>query len=128
LKSLEKEYNILIQKITTSREIISANQFLGPVLQNLLTKNVTERDIVDIYSLFSLVSSEYSSEMSFDKQALLQDIERYKTMKQCLSRLEEQKRDLEKEIFLIKKEKENLDKYMTFYTSFLFGSDSDKKP
>lgn len=57
---------------------------------------MTGKDIGDINSLLSLGASEYLDEKTLDKQSLIQDIEKYKTIKQCLSHLEAQKRDLEK--------------------------------
>ncbi|MFB5599037.1 MAG: hypothetical protein ACE5SW_02270 [Nitrososphaeraceae archaeon] len=54
--------------------------------------------------LFYLLEPQNTLMKRLDKQSLIQDIEKYKTIKQCLSHLEAQKRDLEKEISIIKKE------------------------
>ena len=124
-KSVE-ENNHLNQQIEIARGNLSAHQFLGPILQNLLNKNVTEKDIMDINAILSLGGgSDYFTRDNFDKQSLIQDIEKYKTIKQSLSFLEEQNKDLEKETIKLEKDKEKLEKYMSFYMSFLHGSYSD---
>ena len=123
-KSVE-ENNHLNQQIEIARGNLSAHQFLGPILQNLLNKNVTEKDIMDINAILSLGGgSDYFTRDNFDKQSLIQDIEKYKTIKQSLSFLEEQNKDLEETIKL-ERDKEKLEKYMSFYMSFLHGSYSD---
>jgi hypothetical protein len=121
-----QENNHLDKQIKIARANLSAHQFLGPILQNLLNKNVTEKDIMDINTILSLGGgSDYFTKNNFDKQSLIQDIEKYKTIKQSLSSLEEQNKDLEKETIKLEKDKEKLEKYMSFYMSFLYGSYSD---
>ena len=128
-KLLEKnvqENNHLNQQISITRANLSAHKLLGPILQNLLNKNVTEQDIMDINTVLSLGGgSDYFTKDNFDKQSLIHDIEKYKTIKQSLSFLEEQNKDLEKETIKLEKDKEKLEKYMNFYMSFLYGSYSD---
>ena len=121
-----QEYNRLNEQIAITRANLSAHTFLGPILQNLLNKNVTEKDIMDINAILSLGGgSDYFTKDNFDKQSLIQDIEKYKTIKQSLSSLEHQNKDLEKETIKLEKDKEKLEKYMSFYMSFLYGSYSD---
>ena len=87
---------------------------------------VSEKDIMDINAILSLGGGlDYFTRDNFDKQSLIQDIEKYKTIKQSLSALEEQNKGLEKETIKLEKDKEKLEKYMSFYTSFLYGSYSD---
>jgi hypothetical protein len=118
-----QENNHLNEQIANARANLSANKFLGPILQNLLNKNVTEKDIIDINAILSLGGgSDYFTRDNFDKQSLIQDIEKYKTIKQSLSALEEQNKGLEKETIKLEKDKEKLEKYMSFYMSFLSGS------
>jgi hypothetical protein len=117
-----QENDHLNQQIAIARANLSAHKFLGPILQNLLNKNVTEKDIMDINAILSLGGSDYFTKDNFDKQSLIQDIEKYKTIKQSLSSLEEQNKDLEKEIIKLEKDKEKLEKSMSFYMSFLYGS------
>ncbi len=125
-KLLEKnvqESNYLNEQIAIARANLSAHTFLGPILQNLLNKNVTEQDIMDINAILSKGrGSDYFTKDNFDKQSLIQDIEKYKTIKQSLSFLEEQNKDMEKETIKLEKDKEKLEKYMSFYMSFLHGS------
>ena len=121
-----QENNHLNEQIANARAHLSANKFLGPILQNLLNKNVTEKDIMDINTILSLGGgSDYFTKDNFDKQSLIQDIEKYKTIKQSLSALEEQNKGLEKETIKLENDKEKLEKYMSFYMSFLYGSYSD---
>ena len=122
-----QEYKRLNEQIAITRANLSAHKFLGPILQNLLNKNVTEKDIMDINAiLFSEgEGSDYFTKDNFDKQSLIQDIDKYKTIKQSLSSLEEQNKDLEKETIKLERDKEKLEKYMSFYMSFLCGSYSD---
>ena len=121
-----QEYKRLNEQIAITRANLSAHTFLGPILQNLLNKNVTEKDIMDINTILSLGGgSDYFNKDNFDMQSLIQDIEKYKTIKQSLSALEEQNKDLEKETIKLEKDKEKLEKYMSFYMSFLCGSYSD---
>ena len=121
-----QENNHLNEQIAIARANLSAHKFLGPILQNLLNKNVTEKDIMDINAILSLGGgSDYFTRDNFDKQSLIQDIEKYKTIKQSLSSLEEQNKGLEKETIKLEKDKEKLEKYMSFYMSFLYGSYSD---
>ena len=121
-----QENNRLNEQIAITRENLSAHQFLGPILQNLLNKNVTEKDIMDINTILSLEGgSDYFTKANFDKQSLIKDIQKYRTIKQILSSLEEQNKDLEKETIKLEKDKEKLEKYMSFYMSFLCGSYSD---
>ena len=118
-----QENNHLKQQIAIVRGNFSAHNFLGPILQNLLNKNVTEKDIMDINAILSLGGgSDYFTKDNFDKQSLIQDIEKYKTIKQSISSLEEQNKVLEKETIKLEKDKEKLEKYMSFYMSFLYGS------
>ena len=121
-----QENNHLNEQIANARANLSANKFLGPILQNLLNKNVTEKDIMDINTILSLGGkSDYFTKDNFDKQSLIQDIEKYKTIKQSLSALEEQNKGLEKETIKLEEDKKKLEKYMSFYMSFLCGSYSD---
>jgi predicted nucleic acid-binding Zn-ribbon protein len=128
-KLLEKnvqENDQLNQQLTIVRRNLSAHSFLGPTLENLLNKNVSEKDIMDINAiLFSEGGgSDYFTKDNFDKQSLIQDIQKYKTIKESLSSLDRQKNDLEKEIIKLEKNKERLEKYMDFYMSFLSESGS----
>ena len=121
-----QENNRLNEQIAIARANLSAHKFLGPILQNLLNKNVTEKDIMDINAILSLGGgSEYFTKDNFDRQSLIQDIEKYKTIKQSLFALEEQNKGLEKETIKLENDKEKLEKYMSFYLSFLSGSYSD---
>ena len=121
-----QEKNHLNEQIAIARTNLSAHKFLGPILQNLLNKNVTEQDIMDINTILSLGGgSDYFTKDNFDKQSLIQDIEKYKTIKQSLSALEEQNKGLEKETIKLEEDKKKLEKYMSFYMSFLCGSYSD---
>jgi len=121
-----QENNHLNEQIAITRANLSAHKYLGPILQNLLNKNVTEQDIMDINAILSLGGgSDYFTKDNFDKQSLIQDIEKYKTIKQSLSALEEQNRSLENETIKLEKDKEKFEKYMNFYTSFIYGSYSD---
>jgi hypothetical protein len=118
-----QENDHLNQQITIARANLSAHKFLGPILQNLLNKNVTEKDIMDINTILFLGrGSDYFTRDNFDKQSFIQDIEKYKTIKQSLSSLAEQNNHLEKEIIKLEKDKEKLEKNMSFYMSFLYGS------
>ena len=124
-KNVQENKN-LNEQIAIARANLSAHKFLGSILQNLLNKNVTEKDIMDINAVLSLGGgSDYFNKANFDMQSLIQDIEKYKTIKQSLSALEEQNKDLEKETIKLEKDKEKLEKYMSFYMSFLYGSYSD---
>ena len=49
-----QENNRLNEQIAITRANLSAHKFLGPILQNLLNKNVTEKDIMDINAILSL--------------------------------------------------------------------------
>ena len=78
-----QENNRLNEQIAITRENLSAHQFLGPILQNLLNKNVTEKDIMDINTILSLEGgSDYFTKANFDKQSLIKDIQKYRTIKQ----------------------------------------------
>ena len=102
-----QEYKRLNEQIAIARANLSAHKFLGPILQNLLNKNVTEKDIMDINAILSLGGgSDYFTRDNFDKQSLIQDIQKYKTIKQSLSALEEQNKSLEKETIKLEKDKE----------------------
>ena len=128
-KLLEKnvqQNNLLNEQIAIARANLSGHKFLGPILQNLLNKNVTEKDIMDINAiLFLEVGSDYFTKDNFDKQSLIQDIKKYKSIKQSLSSLEEQNKSLENENIKLEKDKKKLEKYMSFYMSFLHDSYSD---
>jgi hypothetical protein len=76
-------------QIAIARANLSAHKFLGPILQNLLNKNFNEQDIMDINTILSLVGgSNYFTKDNFDKQSLIQDIVKHKTIKQYSSALE----------------------------------------
>ena len=101
-----QENNHLNEQIAIARANLSAHKFLGPILQNLLNKNVTEKDIIDINTILFLGRGlDYFTKYNFDKQSLIQDIEKYKTIKQSISTLEEQNKGLEKETIKLEKDK-----------------------
>jgi hypothetical protein len=79
----------LDEQIAIARGNLSAPKFLGPILQNLLNKNFNEQDIMDINTILSLGGgSNYFTKDNFDKQSLIQDIAKHKTIKQYSSVLE----------------------------------------
>ena len=59
------------------------------MLQNLLNKNFNEQDIMEINTILSLGGgSNYFTKDNFDKQSLIQDIVKHKSIKQYSSVLE----------------------------------------
>ena len=49
-----QENNRLNDQTAITRVNLSTHKFLGPILQNLLNKNVTKKDIMDINGILSL--------------------------------------------------------------------------
>lgn len=79
----------LDEQIAIARGNLSASKFLGPMLQNLLNKNFNEQDIMEINTILSLGGgSNYFTKDNFDKQSLIQDIVKHKSIKQYSSVLE----------------------------------------
>ncbi|MGB9169144.1 MAG: hypothetical protein WCB31_09485 [Nitrososphaeraceae archaeon] len=107
-------------QIAAARSILLAHQYIGPVLQNLLAKGVTENDIIDINAILSLIEPDYFN-INLRKQQLIEDLENYKNLKKLIQSLEEHKINLERNNFILESHKQQLENFINLYLLFLLS-------
>lgn len=126
LKRQREETNILNIQIATARSILLAHQHIGPVLQNLLAKGITENDIININAILSLIEHDYFNR-NLHKQQLIEDLENYKNLKKLIQFLEQHKINLEKNNFILENHKQQLENFINLYLIFLLSFLGDIK-
>ncbi|HJS64375.1 MAG TPA: hypothetical protein VJ767_05905 [Nitrososphaeraceae archaeon] len=126
LKQQREESNKLNIQIATARSILLAHQYIGPVLQNLLAKGITENDIININAILSLIEPDYFNR-NLHKQQLIEDLENYKNLKKLIQSLEQHKINLEKNNFILENHKQQLENFINLYLLFLLSFLGDIK-
>lgn len=126
LKQQREESNKLSIQIAAARSNLLAHQYIGPVLQSLLAKGVTENDIIDINAILSLIELDYFNR-NLHKQQLIEDLENYKNLKKLIQSLEQHKINLERNNFILENHKQQLENFINFYLLFLLSFLGDIK-
>jgi hypothetical protein len=126
LKQQREESNKLSIQIAAARSILLAHQHIGPVLQNLLAKGITENDIININAILSLIEPDYFNR-NLHKQQLIEDLENYKNLKKLIQSLEQHKINLERNNFILESHKQQLENFINFYLLFLLSFLGDIK-
>lgn len=97
VEDLRKESFVLNLQITNNRILLMAQQHIGDILQNLLRKGLSEKDIEDINSILSFGEFEHydngnndSNKTIVNKQSLLLELDKYRNIK-LINKLMEQK-------------------------------------
>ena len=126
LKQQREESNKLSIQIAAARSNLLAHQYIGPVLQSLLAKGVTENDIIDINAILSLIEPDYFNRNP-RKQQLIQDLENYKNLKKLIQSLEQHKINLERDSSILENHKQQLENFINFYLFFFLSFLGDLK-
>jgi hypothetical protein len=126
LKQQREESNKLTIQIAAARSNLLAHQYIGPVLQSLLAKGVTENDIIDINAILSLIELDYFNR-NLHKQQLIEDLENYKNFKKLMQSLEQHKINLERNNSILESHKQQLEKFINLYLIFLLSFLEDIK-
>jgi hypothetical protein len=117
LKQQTEESNKLSIQIAAARSNLFAHQYIGPVLQNLLAKGVTENNIIDINAILSLIEPDYFNR-NLHKQQLIEDLENYKNLKKLIQSLEQHKINLERNNSILESHKQQLENFINIYLLF----------
>ncbi|MFB5601248.1 MAG: hypothetical protein ACE5SW_13605, partial [Nitrososphaeraceae archaeon] len=104
-KQVEENKNLSIQ-ISTGRSILLSQNYIGSILQNLLGKGITEKDIVDINAILSFSEHNYLGKDNLT-QSLIQDLDKYRSIRHATILLENSKKDLEKQNIILENQKRN---------------------
>lgn len=102
-KQLEETKKLNIQ-ITAERTILRNQTLIGPILQNLLGKGINENDIFNINRVLSLTEHNYFGKEQLI-QSLIQDLDKYRNIKQATKVLENSKKDLKKQYIFLENQK-----------------------
>jgi hypothetical protein len=127
LEKMEQELSNLSIKIENQRRISSAQLYVGSFLQSLLGMGLTEQDILEINSI--LLSGGFnfdhnnnkSNNNNINKQSLIADLTKYRTIKLVTKGLGLKNKKLSKNILDLEHQKKILENYVNLILAILFN-------
>src|SRR5688500_7438543 len=80
-------------QISNNRIILSSQQYMGTILQELLKIGISEKDIADINAILLLGGFEYSHDdnnnIIINKQSLISELSKYRSIKSVIKSMEQ---------------------------------------
>jgi hypothetical protein len=123
LENLRKESFILNLQITNNRILLMAQQHIGDILQNLLRKGLSEKDIEEINSILSYgefdqhdddSNNSNDTKIIINKQILLSELTKYRNVKLVVKLLQQNQRQLKSNIKELWNQKILAENYLNF--------------
>jgi len=117
VEDLKKDVATLNSQIANNRMILSAQQNIGPILNDLVRKGISEKDIIDINFILLLGETDYyNNNIIINKQSLISDLKNCQNIKSSVNSLEQKQIELTNNINQLENKKIVLENY----TNYLF--------
>ena len=127
LEKMEPELSGLEREIEANRRIISSQTQVGSFVQNILGMGLTEHDILEINSILLNGGFKFdndnnnNSNNNINKQSLIADLTKYRTIKLVTKELGLKNKKLSKNILDLEHQKKILENYVNFILAILFN-------
>jgi len=117
-EELRNEVSHLSMQIANNRIILSSQQYMGTILQELLKIGITEKDIADINSILLLGGFQYyhnnDNNIIINKQSLISELSKYRSIKSVIKSMEQKQIQLTKNITELGSQKLVLENYINY--------------
>lgn len=118
VEDLRYELANLITQIINNRKILSSQQHIGTILQELLRIGISEKDIVDIKSILSLErfdqydNDDDDNNIIINKQSLISELTKYRNIKLVIKSLKQKQIQITNNIKELENQKTVLENYV----------------
>jgi hypothetical protein len=125
VEELRKESSNLNMQIANNRIILSSQQYISTILQNLLSIGISEKDIADINSILLLGGFDYynndSNNLIINKQSLISELMKYRNIQLVTKSLEQNKIQLTNSISELENQKLVIQNYINILLSMFYN-------
>jgi len=125
VEELRKESSNLNMQIANNRIILSSQQYISTILQNLLSIGISEKDIADINSILLLGGFNYynndSNNLIINKQSLISELMKYRNIQLVTNSLEQKEIQLTNNITELENHKLVIQNYINILLSMLYN-------
>jgi hypothetical protein len=126
LEKMEQNLTHLNIEIENKRRIISAQRYVGSLLQSLLGMGLTEQDIREISSILSGGGFDFdvnitTNNIIINKQSLITDLTKYRNIKLVTKELELNNINISKTITDLESQKELLENYINLLLAIIYN-------
>jgi translation elongation factor EF-1beta len=125
VEELRKEGSNLNMQIANNRIILSSQQYISTILQNLLIIGISEEDIADINSILLLGGFEYynndSNNLIINKQSLISELMKYRNIQLVTKSLEQKEIQLTDNITELENQKLVIQNYINILLSMFYN-------
>ena len=125
VEELRKESSNLNMQIANNRIILSSQQYISTILQNLLSIGISEKDIADINSILLLGGFDYynndSNNLIINKQSLISELMKYRNIQLVTNSLEQKEIQLTNNITELENHKLVIQNYINILLSMLYN-------
>jgi hypothetical protein len=125
VEELRKESSNLNMQIANNRIILSSQQYIATILQNLLSIGISEKDIADINSILLLGGFDYynnnSYNLTINKQSLISELMKYRNIQLVTKSLEQKQIQLINNIEELENQKTIVQNYINILLSIFYN-------
>ena len=125
VEELRKESSNLNMQIANNRIILSSQQYISTILQNLLSIGISEKDIADINSILLLGGFDYynndSNNLIINKQSLISELMKYRNIQLVTRSLEQKEIQLTNNITQLENQKTIIQNYINILLSMFYN-------